>query len=286
MALTNAEKQRRYRLKLKLDPAKNAEAMTEREHRSANRKWKNANKKRRERQKTAQLIMDITPPSSPRPGTPVSLRSRGRRQIRRDRSAVYRKNMKLQEELEMMKTRCSKYKKRYQRATTSIKHTKQINKLNQNKYSTLSNAIKDHYKSLKSVKEKKALKQIFQGEGISKSKMKIAIVRETLGIDQMKVIKRQQDSLKRIRLVDIIKNYLLRDDVSRATAGKRETVTSKKLKMQKRYLLDTMEKPILFIQKRKSRTEMFLFIFHKKQAILHKTAFNCWKRDLPMQDTY
>ncbi|CAH4031389.1 unnamed protein product [Pieris brassicae] len=44
--------------------------MTEREHR-ANRKWNNANKKRRVPQKTSQQIMDITPPSSPRPGTPA-----------------------------------------------------------------------------------------------------------------------------------------------------------------------------------------------------------------------
>ncbi|CAG9783815.1 unnamed protein product [Diatraea saccharalis] len=62
--------------------------MTEREHRSAKRKWKTANKKHRERQKTAQQIMDITPTSSPRSGTPVLPRSRGRKQIRRDRSAV------------------------------------------------------------------------------------------------------------------------------------------------------------------------------------------------------
>lgn len=209
MASTNAEKQRRYRLKLKLDPIKNAEAkkkhleryhankklvkdMTEREHRNIKRKWKTANKKRRERQKCAQQIMNITPASSPRSGTPVSPRSRGRRQIRRDRSAVYRKNLKIQEELEKMKWLCDKYKKRYQRAKTTIKDTKKINKLNQNKYSTISNAIKDHCKSLKSVREKKALKRIFQGKGIAKSKMKISIIRETLGIDQMKVMKRHE----------------------------------------------------------------------------------------------
>ncbi|CAG9789811.1 unnamed protein product [Diatraea saccharalis] len=100
--------------------------MTEREHRSAKRKWKTANKKRRERQKTAQQIMDITPTSSPRSGTPVLPRSRGRKQIRRDRSAVYRNNLKLQEEIEKLKRMCSKYKKRYQRAKTSIKHTEQM----------------------------------------------------------------------------------------------------------------------------------------------------------------
>lgn len=93
--------------------------MTEREHRSAKRKWKNANKKRRERQKTAQQITDITPPISPRPGTPVPSKSRGRRLIRRDRCAMYRINMKLREELEQMKRTCSKYKKRYQRAANN-----------------------------------------------------------------------------------------------------------------------------------------------------------------------
>ncbi|CAG9794115.1 unnamed protein product [Diatraea saccharalis] len=62
--------------------------MTEREHRSAKRKWKTANKKRRERQKTALQIRDITPTSSQRSGTPVLPRPRGRKQIRRDRSAI------------------------------------------------------------------------------------------------------------------------------------------------------------------------------------------------------
>ncbi|CAG9789577.1 unnamed protein product [Diatraea saccharalis] len=70
--------------------------------------------------------MDITPTSSSRSGTPVLPRSRGRKQIRRDRSAVYRNNLKLQEEIEKLKRMCSKNKKRYQRAKTSIKHTEQM----------------------------------------------------------------------------------------------------------------------------------------------------------------
>nr|CAI5853187.1 unnamed protein product [Callosobruchus analis] len=37
------------------------------------------------------------------------------------------------------------------------------------------------------------------------------------------------------------KNFFGRDDVSRATAGKKEIVTFKKNKMQKRYLLDNMK---------------------------------------------
>ncbi|KAL3278351.1 hypothetical protein HHI36_013682 [Cryptolaemus montrouzieri] len=115
MALTPAEKQRRYRLKLKLNPEKEAEAkkkhlkryqsrkklvkdMTEREHRAAKRKWKIANKKRRERQSSVQQIMMNTPPSLPRT---EPARTRDRRRVRRDRSALYRKNLKLKEELRL-----------------------------------------------------------------------------------------------------------------------------------------------------------------------------------------
>ena len=68
MALTAAEKQKRYRAKVKQDPEREAELkrrhrlryhskkklvkdMTERKHRNVKRRWKLANKKRREKQK-------------------------------------------------------------------------------------------------------------------------------------------------------------------------------------------------------------------------------------------
>ncbi|CAH2006570.1 unnamed protein product [Acanthoscelides obtectus] len=143
MALTPAEKQRRYRLKLKLDPAKNDEAkrkqlemyhakkklvkdMTEREHRAAKRRWKIANKKRRGRQKAAQQLVENIPPSTPRSGTPDSPRCRGRKRVRRDRSALYRQNAKLQEELERLKKKCNKYKKKYQMITINIQHDQML----------------------------------------------------------------------------------------------------------------------------------------------------------------
>lgn len=45
---------------------------------------------------------------------------------------------------------------------------------------------------------------------------------------------------KTIHNVKKIQNFFYRDDVSRATAGKKETVTKKQDKKQKRYLLDTL----------------------------------------------
>ena len=46
----------------------------------------------------------------------------------------------------------------------------------------------------------------------------------------------KEDSL----LKQKIQAFFLRDDVSRASAGKKETVTKKQNKIQKRYMLDTM----------------------------------------------
>lgn len=276
MALTAAEKQRRYRQKLKENPVKNAEAkrkhreryhakkklvkdMTKTEHRSAKRKWKIANKKRRERQKALQAIMIETPVSTPRSGTPVSSRSRGRRQVRRDRSALYRQNSKLQEEIEKLKKMCNKYKKRYQRYKNTVNANQ--SESGDKKYAVLSNAIKDRYRRMNNVKEKRAIKKIFQGESIQNSRMKVAIVQETIGINK---IKQSQIAPKQAILAKKIKIFYDRDDVSRATAGKRETVTCKKKKVQKRYLLDTM-KNLFNSFKRENPNERCSYSYFTKQ---------------------
>lgn len=39
-----------------------------------------------------------------------------------------------------------------------------------------------------------------------------------------------------------IKRFFVRDDISRTTAGKKETLTRNKITAQKRYLLDSMKK--------------------------------------------
>nr|CAI5830942.1 unnamed protein product [Callosobruchus analis] len=80
--------------------------MTEREHRLAKKSWKAANRKRRKQQRATQIIMADTPESTP-PPTPNPYQPR-------DRSALYRRNVKLEEELKKMKTKYYKYKKRFQ----------------------------------------------------------------------------------------------------------------------------------------------------------------------------
>lgn len=79
----------------------------------------NPNKKRRKRQQATSVVLGLeTLSSTPRSGTPVSPTSRGRRQVKRDRSTLFRRNAKL-EELEELKKKCNKYKKRYQRIKKS-----------------------------------------------------------------------------------------------------------------------------------------------------------------------
>ncbi|CAH0397863.1 unnamed protein product [Chilo suppressalis] len=288
MALTAAEKQRRYREKRKLNPEKVAEAkrkdleryhakkrlvkdMTPREHRVSKKKWRVANAKRRDRQRALRIIMHTpestpgveTPPpsdmisrnfsprfvtarrlSTPQPPTPrygsaspnISAKARGRKKVKRDRSKLLRENLKFKEELQKMKKKYEKYKKRYNRA---VKKELTISNPNDS-YDVLSNAIKERYKKMKSLKERRIIHNIFKEDSITKSRKKVQIIKDCLDINQgyfRKHTPKQRTNILKFKLHE----FFNRDDVSRATAGKKETVTFKKSKMQKRYLLDNMK---------------------------------------------
>ncbi|CAH1109889.1 unnamed protein product [Psylliodes chrysocephalus] len=131
--------------------------MTPREHRSAKKKWKKANKKRREQQKAVQRLMAIdTPPASP-VGTPRNLSPAmrahvlGRRKVRRDRSKLFRENQKLLTEFEKIRRQFLMYKKRYQRT----KKRQSYDDNNNDKYKVLSSAIKIHYSKIKNYSAKR-----------------------------------------------------------------------------------------------------------------------------------
>ncbi|CAG5042659.1 unnamed protein product [Parnassius apollo] len=68
--------------------------------------------------------------------------------------------------------------------------------------------------------------------------MQTQLVRDALGVDRP--LKYKTVLPKQTHLVRKIHQFFLRDDVTRATAGKKETVTHKKQKVQKRFLLDSM----------------------------------------------
>lgn len=102
----------------------------------------------------------------------------------------------------------------------------------------LFNAIKQHYNRLKTVKEKKARKTNFSRRTHIKVKNEDRYCTWDIrhSRDKTKTAYPQKNIL-----IEKIKNFFVCNDVSGATAGKQETVTHRKTKMQKRYLLDTMK---------------------------------------------
>lgn len=154
----------------------------------------------------------------------------GSKKIRRDRSKLYKEKLKLQVENVKLKKKYEKYKKQCQ--IIKLKNCEKYKTDEKNNYKELSSAIKEKYRK----KEKNILKDIF--EGIDKS-LKNKMIEESLGLTGLirisaKVYKPVTKLKKRIE------QFFLRDDVSRATAGKKETITKQGEKIQKRYLLDTM----------------------------------------------
>ena len=268
-ALTAAERQRRCREKRKNDPEKVAEVkrkdleryharkklvadMTVREHRMMKRKWQQQNKKRREKKQMLENVLLNTPASSPIPvdpqmrlysATPTNSEvssTRGRKRMKRDRTKLYRDNIRLQDKIEELEKKVRKYKKRlYRKSKKDGKNKDENNSKNENKYSVLSNAIKERYQTVKSRKEKRLIQSLLQTSIIKESRLQTQLVRDTLGVDRP--LRYKSVLPQKTDLVQKIQQFFMRDDVTRATAGKKETVTHRKNKVQKRFLLDSMK---------------------------------------------
>lgn len=243
MALTAAERQRRCRLKKKSDTEKYEEYlrkareryhknkklvkdMDDREKRLTNRKWRNKQKKRREKLKEQERLVDAdTLPPSP-PCSP-NVQS-GRKKIRRDRSKLYRENLKLE-------TEKTKWKRKYEACKKKLQRTRLVH----DKYDALCQAIKQKFEAAKSRKHKKLIKEIIGSDYIKQKGISKELRVTALGIRCKDKIRKLQNAKRDLRKA--IQDFFLRDDVSRATAGKKETVTKNKVKKQKRFLLDTMK---------------------------------------------
>ncbi|XP_063384370.1 uncharacterized protein LOC134670473 [Cydia fagiglandana] len=279
MPLSAAEKQRRYKEKLKKDPEKYEEYkkkkrecyhakkklvkdLTPKEHYNAKIIWKLRKKNLRQNKKNLSRVLEVTPPSSPVTAQDIlennpqemghmeetnreelreseelhnktvdKKRERGRKKIRRDRTKLYKENLKLKQENQKLKMASEKYKQRYFRQKRKYRKITS-HESDEAKYNILTNAIKDRYQKIKKAKEKRLLRSIF--ENVAKPKRK-EIMKETLGLtgglrenENIKSLIRGEKLLK-----NIVQDFFLRDDVSRATAGKKETITKAKIKAQK-----------------------------------------------------
>ncbi|CAF4941167.1 unnamed protein product [Pieris macdunnoughi] len=227
--------------------------MTMREHRMKKRIWREGNKRRMKKNTLEEVLLNtsgpspipeiprMTPPATLSPSELSTRSSRGRKQARRNRTTLHRYNIKFQEKIDQLEKKIRKYKKRLHRKSKKDSSTNkdESNSQNTKKYSILSNAIKERYKTVKSRQGKRLIQSILQTRIVKMSRMQLELVRDTLGVDRP--LKFKSVLPKRSDLVRKIHQIFLRDDVTRATAGKKETVTHKKKKVQKRFLLDSMK---------------------------------------------
>lgn len=143
MPLTPAEKQRRYRERRKNNPEKEAEVKRK------DLEWYhlpclNSPVPIGQNVSRDYLRIATTRLSASRGNTPSSTTSstvRGRKQVKRNRSKLFRDNTKLKEQLEAVNKKHEKYKKRYNREKHK-KENKNSSRENR-KNEILSNAIKE-----------------------------------------------------------------------------------------------------------------------------------------------
>lgn len=279
MALTAAEKQRRYRERLKKNPEKYEESkrklrehyhkkkrltgdLSTKEKYNARMIWKLRKRNQRQRAKLLANVINETPAGSSSPPpianeyaalraqesnspTPSSQNNRdtrrGRKAVRRDRTKLYKANKKLLSENEKLRVKYEKYKKRYQRLINKKqeKDNQDSDKENR-KYKILTSALSDRYKNTKKNNDKRILKRIFANPTVKSSKLRSQLLKDSLNMSgAMRLNIKSKGS--ETELQTKIQKFFVRDDVSRNTAGKNETVTKAKEKRQKRYLLDSMK---------------------------------------------
>ncbi|KAL7381234.1 hypothetical protein ABVT39_002539 [Epinephelus coioides] len=205
--------------------------------------WRNA--KKRQKKREALLSNISTPPESPDAEQPRSGSSRqhleGKKRARRARYKLYKEIEELKHALKREKTLKEKYKKRCQRS----KH----NESPRSKVPLTAN-IKRKYQNARTEREKQIISKVAVGKIIKKyrlqrwseqalgfsKKRRNLLKSECLSSFNRKTVNRYATT----SVKNIVNAFFTRDDVSRMTTGRKQTITRNKVKMQKRFLVDTM----------------------------------------------
>ena len=298
-ASTGRDRQKAYMARLKDDPVRFEEHKrkerqryhankhkkqepTDREIRQQRKKWRHSQRASRQRKQEAENrshhLEENTPPNSPTDACadqPVAIireevdtaqGKRGRKQVRRDRSQLYRRVHTLEKAITMERRRSERYKKRFQRlkanssqgqVSTPVKEMQkligkqQVTHTVQKKLifgSAICLAIKDRYKHSSSYKEKQFLTKLVA------SRIKKYWLRKSahtaLGIPRKALKSVQSDKLLQYnrkehtslgrRISEKLKSFFTRDDNSRITTSKQDTVSKSGMKVQRRLLTDTL----------------------------------------------
>ena len=277
MVLTAAEKMRRHREKIKKDPDKYAiyqmkekkrwvqrkkdkkvksiKDLSLREQRLTRRKWRKAQASSRQKKKNAQS--NLTPPTSPSEVPLTRQYISGRKQKLKQLSKVFRENERLKFQLKTANKQLDRYRKRWERATetrnvddTPRSKTKKLLRnfssgLIRKKlfaYEVLIQEIKSRYKETKEKRCKREYKRLIAGKIMKKYKL-LCFLKSEIEISHTKFHDAQNVPNNTIvtRYADKVKEFFERDDNSITTAGKKNTITRRKVKKQRRLLTDSRQ---------------------------------------------
>lgn len=237
MPLSNAERQRLYLLRRDADPTKRAEYLTKkkakyrddlkshkrkkvgdmnpREQRQQRRTWRSRQQLCRRKQKEMMLAVSDengvssslqanTPTCTSGVTSSTSSSTRGRKRVQRNRSALYRENCNLRQDLRKTQTLVERYKKRLQRV---LKSKKKVNSPSPRKltksimrrgrpeirrtltfHNALVSQIKKKYKEAPSVNSKTAVTAAVTGSVIRKYRL-LTVLSSRTGISKRTVMK-------------------------------------------------------------------------------------------------
>lgn len=263
--------------------------MTAREKRLQQKKWREKSKKSYDLKKAQTRGVDYFEENAP-PPTPsnalenVNLRdgrmSSGKKRRRKTLSTLHSKIKALQSKLKMVENKRDKYKMRLKRLEQKqIQETPQknvqkllrgqrVSKIIKRKLlfgEVLKKQIKENYKSLKSPRDKQLVWNSLNGQVILKYRYIKDIKKITSNSyvgQRGKLDKRRHKKAVGV-LKEIVTEYLEKDENSRLCAGKKETVTQKKIKVQKRYLNDTLQNLYKKFKKENPKVKMSYSLFCK-----------------------
>lgn len=248
--------------------------MNDREKRKTRRDWKQRQQICRER---AERIQQTTPPATPDGSdAPSTTRQRvaGAKMKRKEKTAAYKRIKTLEAQLDEARRKAEKYKKRYQRfarptpppgckdtprtKTRKLMQCFKLNKASVRKtllfHHALVDEIRNRYQDTRCERDKRLCANIVTGKIVRKYKLQ-QLASESLGFSykrwrtqsrdskELSAIQRCTLSSKTVycKTKQMVLNFYERDDVSRIKPGKKDTVTYKSQKKQKRLLTDVLK---------------------------------------------
>ena len=270
--------------------------MSAREQRYQRKKWRQKwNERQTKRKMTTNEAAEVESVGPHFPVTPSSSRQklRGRQLVRRDRAAAYRHIAALKQRLYSAQKTISRLRKRELRSRMQrnreadsktpdslmtprklVEKTMSSPRKNRKALLLHYSVMSDFGTRLKSIsgKQRKVARSVLCATQLVKKHRLQSFMRKSFGIPRMEnqnSKNTEQKMSKRSVLSeikkDIVRDFFEQDTVSRATSGKKETVTRQKKKMQKRFLLEPVNKLHKTFQKEHNQVHISRAAFAKNK---------------------